>query len=293
MPIHEQSYRRFEGRSLHRFRWYVIVEQEFMLLVKQRAFIILGLFGLLNFLFHLLIVVLHGLVMQDPEKYAVYAMIINRSEYTQVNAVLFYRFISWQIPIFFLTSLQAGSGMICNDFRNNLMELYFSKPISWIDYALGKSLTLIFIGLAYLAAPALFLIALHNMLIPGMDTLREGFSWSLSVTGYALVITLPTALGILAASALLRSQNYATIAVLMVLFVNSAMAVFLSESLRATNYKVLSIGLDIKRVGEHFFSIQNRAFDLRWEWSFGVIVGLCILASLVLAAKIRRAEVAS
>jgi hypothetical protein len=70
-----------------------------------------------------------------------------------VNSTTFFDFLRMQSGMVFLAAILAGAGMICDDYKNNLMEVYFSKPMTWRDYVLGKTMTLVIIGLAFTAIP--------------------------------------------------------------------------------------------------------------------------------------------
>ena len=68
-------------------------------------------------------------IMQDPN--TMLYPIIKQLKVITVNDQTFFDFIRWQSPLVFVVLLFAGSGMICNDVRNNLTEIYFSKPLNW------------------------------------------------------------------------------------------------------------------------------------------------------------------
>ena len=291
MPIYEQSYRNYEGEMRRHFRWVIVAEQELRVLVKAKPFLLLMLIALIHCLLRLLQVVGYDVIMQDPNHPL--TPFLQQVEVIIVNARMFFDFIRLQAPIVFVVCLYAGSGMICNDFGNNLMEVYFSKPIRWYDYALGKILSLVAVGLMITAVPAVFLVILHNLLLPGMETLRETYWLPLAIGGFSLVVVVPCVLGILACSALLRSQNYAAIAVFMVLFANSAMGGMLAGLLQEQNYLLISFPMAMNRVGQHFFRDHRLLFNLRWEWSMLFVVLVTVSAAWVIFRKIRRADIAA
>jgi ABC-type transport system involved in multi-copper enzyme maturation permease subunit len=219
--------------------------------------------------------------------------ILSKLEAIVVNEHMFFDFVRLQTPLVFIMFLYAGSGMICNDFRNNLMEVYFSKPLTWRDYTLGKIMTLVTIGLAVTAVPAIFLVVLHNALLPSMELFQTSYWWPLSILGFSLVIILPCALGILAASALLNGQNYAAIAVFMVIISDSILSGILAGLLQNLNYLALSFPLTLNRIGQRLFDDPRLIFSLRWEWSFLFVAVVCLWSVWVIARKVRRAEVAA
>jgi len=292
VPIYKQTYRSYEGRMVHRFRWLIVIEQELRVLVKSRPFLLLVLVALLHIMVRLLQVVACDVVMQDPNNPL--TPLLKTVQGIMVNERMFFDFLRIQAPVVFIVCLYAGSGMICNDVRNNLLEVYFSKPIRWYDYALGKSLSLVSIGFCLTALPAVFLVFLHNMLLPGehWQTLYGSYWWPAAILGFSLIMILPCALGILACSALLPSQNFAAIAVVMVLVADSTMGGLLAMLLQERNYLLISFPMAINRVGQEMFQDHRLYFDLRWEWAMLFVVAVTAWAAWVVFRQARRAEMA-
>ena len=289
MPIYEQSYRNYEGQFQSRFRWAIILVQELRVLSQARVFRFLMIFALLHCMLRLLQVVAFDMITQDPNH--PFRMLQQVAAF-KVDAKMFFNFIQIQAPLVFLISLYAGTGMICNDFRNNLMEIYFSKPISWRDYVLGKVFTLIFVGLAITALPAVFLIGLHNLLLPSIDLFIESLSWMAAAAAFSLVIVLPCATATLASSALLTSQNFAAISLISLLIADSVIGGILYTAL-PHNYGIVSLPMAIDELGIHLFGGTNTLFDFSWIWSFLFVATVCIVTSAIIVQKVRRAEVAA
>ena len=290
MPIYEQTYRTYEGKARGWLRWWVMVTQELRVLSRSWAF--RGLFGLgmLHVFFRGIQVLGYDLISSRPERYAISLQDIAMLE---VNTRMFFDFIRMQSPIVFVTTILAGSGMIANDFRYNLMEIYFSKPLTWRDYVVGKSVALIIVGLLLTAVPGLLLLAMHNLLLPGMDTLRETYWWAGSITLFSLALVLPCALGVLAGSALLSSQRFAGIAVFMVLLGDSTIGTTLPNLLHERNYLIIAFPMAINHVGQHLFKDSRLEFDLHWKWAVLFIALVCLVSLWVVCRKARRAEVAT
>lgn len=292
MPIYKQSYRTYEGKMVHKFRWWVVVEQELRVLIKARVFLLLVLVALLHIMVRLLQVVACDVVMQDPNNPL--TPLLKTVQGIMVDERMFFDFLRLQAPIVFIVALYAGAGMICNDVRNNLLEVYFSKPIRWYDYALGKSFSLIAVGLCLTMVPAILLVGLHNMLLPGENwqTLYATWTWPGAIVGFSLVFIVPCVFAILACSALLPSQNFAAIAVVMVVVADSAMGGLLAMLLQERNYLVISFPMAINRVGQYFFNDHRLIFDLRWEWSFLFVSLVSLWGIWVVFRRARRAEIA-
>lgn len=290
MPVYTRTYRHYDGEFRRHARWALIVEQELRILVKTKVFLLLCMAAFLHWLVRLIQVISYDVIMQDPNHPA--AALLQQAQFIIVREESFFDFLRIQAPLVMLTCLYAGSGMICNDFRNNLMEVYFSKPITWRDYALGKVLSLILIGLAFTAVPGISLVLIHNMLAPGWETITTTLWWPLEILNFSLVLVLPCALGVLACSALLQSQNYAAIAVFMVTVANGVLGGLLAVFLRDENYLVLSFPMTLNRVGQALFNQQHLIFTLHWGWSMLYIVLVCLACILIIFRRVRRAECA-
>ncbi len=290
MPIYEQMYRSYEGGLRQRLRWGVIVLQELRVLFAARPFIVLLIVAVMHFSFRVFQVISYDLLASDPNNPI--AATLRNVAMMVVNEKMFHDYLLLQCPLVFLISLYAGSGMICNDFRNNLMEVYFSKPISWRDYALGKVMTLVGIGLALTAVPAIILVVLHNLLAPSWATLRETSSYPVSITLFSLVIVGPCALGVLASSSLFRSQRFAGIGVFMVLFTNGALGALLAELLHKPHYSVLAFPVAVNRIGERLFHSQHVTAEVSLGGSVAFVAIVCSVALWVVCRRARQGEVA-
>lgn len=294
MPIYPQTYRTYEGVLRRRFRWWTVAEQEMRLLARTRIFKGLVLLALLHCLFYLLIVVLYDFSRQNMQLFQQTELrFLLQQRAFMVDERLFYTFLHFQAYIVFLTLIYAGSGAIGNDFVNNLMEVYFAKPLTWIDYVLGKCCGLLLVGLSLTALPAVFLFVLHNALMADLEEFNATWWWAPASLGFACAIVVPSALGVLAASALSRSQRYAAIAVFMVVIASSAMGVLLAEMLRDPQYLIVSIPMMINRIGLACF--QQRGYLTRVDLGLavGMLAAVCAVMFWVICRAVRRAEVAA
>lgn len=290
MPIYEQTYRTFDGKARTSFRWWTLMVQELRVLSQSWAF--RGLFGLglLHVFFRGIQVLGYDLISTRPEKYAVSLQDI---AILAVNPRMFFDFIRIQSPIVFVTTILAGSGMISNDFRYNLMEVYFSKPLTWRDYVLGKCAALTVVGLMLTMVPGLLLLVMHLLLLPSMDTVRETYWWAGSISLFSLALVLPCSLGVLASSSLLRSQRFAGIAVFMVLLGDSTIGTTLPNLLHERNYLILAFPMAINHIGQILFEDKRLEFDLPWKWAALFIALVCLFSLWIICRKVRRAEVAT
>lgn len=291
MPIFNQSYRTFDGQLRARFRWAIMVKQELRILFASRFFVTMLIIGMMHVCMRVLQIVAYDILSQNPNSQI--NIMLQQVELLTVNPKMFFDFIRIQAPLVFMTAMFAGSGSICNDFRNNLMEIYFSKPLSHWDYILGKTMTLVLIGFTLTALPGIGLVILHNLLAPGLITFHATWWTPFSIAAFSSIVVLPCALGVLAFSAMFRSQRFASVGVFMVLFGNMIVARMLSDALHSKKYLVMALPVAINHLGEYLFAARRHVFDLPWGWSAFVVALVCIFSLMVVHLKIRRAEVAA
>jgi len=291
LPIYVQSYRTYDGEARGRFRWVTMVRQELRVLFKVRTFVVLFVIGYLHACFRMLQVVAYDTIVSDPNSPLYQAL--RQIAALEVNERMFFDFLRIQSGLVFLTTILAGAGMICDDVKNNLMEIYFSKPLTWRDYVMGKVMTVVCVGLGFTAVPALLCLILHNALVPSFATLAATYWIAGSIIAFSLVLVLPCALGVLASSALSRSDRYASIAVFMLLFGDLMLGGMLSDLLHQRNYSIVAFPLAINRIGEALFRERQVSFDISWEWSGLYVLVVCVVALWIICRMVRRAEVAA
>ena len=210
----------------------------------------------------------------------------------ETGAWVYFDFLRMQSPLIFLTLVYAGSGLICNDFRNNLMEVYFSKPINWRDYVAGKVMSLVAIGMTLTAAPALLLALLHVMFNPGAEAAIASLSYVMPIIVFSAILTGSVSLVILASSSLVESAKFAGAVIFLLTFVNIILGVAVSELMDQQNYLVIAFPFSLNNLGEALFH-ENRyenPVDVAWPWSAAYVAVVCFVALLIVCRKARRAE---
>ena len=98
-----------------------------------------------------------------------------------------------------------------HDVRLNLVEVYFSKPLTVRDYLIGKITTILGLGFLYTIVPALFLFTAQLMMSPGSN-FGAKFSWlPLAMLAHSAVVVIPIAMVTLACSAMTSSRGFAAV----------------------------------------------------------------------------------
>jgi ABC-2 type transport system permease protein len=82
--------------------------------------------------------------------------------------------------------------LISRDLRSRAWLIYFSRPISRLDYLLGKCAVVATFLLAITALPALFLYLLGVSLSPSVESMTSTWMLPLRIVGATLVLVVPT-----------------------------------------------------------------------------------------------------
>jgi len=291
MPIYEQTYRRYDGTLRPRFRWMTIVQQEMRILLSRKLFIFLLLLG--NF--HLVLRVIQVFVLDVASKspYGPLGDIFANTQFEDTGAWVYFDFIRIQTPLLILTLIYAGSGLICNDFRNNLMEIYFSKPMNWRDYVMGKTMTLVAVGMSITALPALALGGMHVLFVPTLTELKSTLLLAIPTIGFPLIVVGSISLTVLASSALINSSRFAGIAIFLFGSINITFGILLAALAQEQNYLALAFPISLNYLGEIMFQEDRYPLPITigWFWAALFVAAISGVALAIICRKVRAAEV--
>src|ERR1700681_2196825 len=150
MPIHDQGYRRYEGRRMPRGRaWAVITTAGLRTFFAKRAFLALLLLSWLPF------------IVRTVQIYA--AANFPQMAFLAPTAETFRQFLNQQDPFVFFVTVYVGSGLIANDRRANALQIYLSKPLTRGEYVLGKLAILMAFLLLVTWVPAILLLIIQAL----------------------------------------------------------------------------------------------------------------------------------
>lgn len=289
MPVYSKSYREYEGHAAAPGRrWRVMVGQELRILFSSRLFVSLLIAGLIMFLMRLFQVVLYNMVSSSANA-NLYALMRSVTA-LQVDTAMFFDFLRMQSSVVFLACLYAGAGMICNDAQDNLLDVYFSKPLRRGDYIAGKVFALCTVGMMLTGIPALFLLLVHNLTAPGWATITDTYSMLWAIPLFSLALVLPVALAVLASSSVMRSERYAAVAIFMLVAGNVTLGTVLPGVIGDKSYHILAFPLAVNRLGEVLFQQRRPLFDIHWFWALAYVIAVCLVSYWLLARRVRRAE---
>jgi ABC-2 type transport system permease protein len=201
----------------------------------------------------------------------------------------FREFLSQQRLFVFLVIIMQ-SGLIADDRRTNALQLYLSKPLTRVEYILGKLMPPLAFVLGVTLLPALVLLILQIVFAGSLTFLSANLFLMPAIVLFSLVQSLVSAFAIVALSSLSKSRRFVAIMYAGIVFFTAAVYQVLRLITSSRRWAVIS-------PGEMLDVIANAIFRSRGEpavpvyiavLAIAVIIGLAIL---ILERRIRAVEV--
>ena len=286
MPIHTQDYRHWEGtfKSRNYTRWWIIAKAELKLLSQRKIVrLIVAVPPVIYIIVHAILIYIFNQVSDALLPFEVDAVFFQQFLFRNPNAGAPSSFLIALIAIF------GGSGLIATDLKNNALSLYLSKPISWIDYLIGKFAVIgILIGCLTLI-PGLLLF-LEHALLTDATFLKQNYWIPLSIVAYSVLITVSSSLLMLLFSSLTSNPRYATIGFCAVWFGSSVIHEVLRMITRTSRTAIVSIWANYDILGSALFNASHEHV-VHWAWSLLILLALIVLCLFVLHRRIRAVEI--
>lgn len=183
-----------------------------------------------------------------------------------------------------------GAGLIAEDRRVNAHLLYFSRPLTRLDYYLGHFCTVAFFGLCAVLVPGLVICVVATFSSPDFAFLREEWDVIAATVGYALLYTASLGAFVLAVSSLVRRKVLALALVFGLVIGSQAVGGVLSALLRDRDWQMVGLWANYERLGGWMLGAR-RGPDWDPLYSLAILAALGALSALVAALRIRRMEV--
>ena len=279
-PIHDQTYRRYEGQRLPMGRaWTIIARNGIRNMIGRRFFLILMIIAWLPFIIRAIQIYM---VSNVPQAAAL----------APVNVTMYRQFIEQQGFFVFFVTIYAGAGLIANDRRANALQIYLSKPLLRSEYIGGKFAVLaVFLSLVTLL-PAMLLLLLHVLLSGSFAFLKANLFLIPSVVLASVLRVIVAAATILALSAISKSSRYVAILYAGAIFFTNALYLVLRIILGTTRGAWVSITANLEQVTDVIFR-QTPRYEMPWLVSLLVLAGLVAVSISVLERRVKGVEVVS
>jgi len=283
MAIKSKGYQVWDGRLLRRtFGWTPIFWQGVLQVFRKKRAKVLYIFAGMPLLLFAAIIY----VMTKPEL-KVFSEFI-REYGTDPKLFGAYFTNGFMIFILLLISVHAGASQIAGDRKSNAFALYFARPITKLDYVLGKLAVVMFYLLAFTLVPGLILILLKMMFTGSMDMDLQAAGATIV---FPILVSLCFATMILAFSSLARSGKLVTVVLFVLYFASDIVQGILYGIFRSRWFHLLSLRENIQNFGWTIFGVNTRADEVLLGWLSGLV--LLVLTAVfggLLALRIRRME---
>ena len=285
MPIHTQDYRHWDGTFIRRNyrRWWVIAKAELKLLAQRKIVrLIVAIPPIIYVLTYGILIYIHNIL---PE---------HVTTFIEIDSGFFQKFLFsiTPFPTAFLIALVVifgGSGLISNDLKHNALSLYLSKPISWIDYLIGKFIVIGILLVCMTLVPGLLLF-LEQALLTDTPFLKENFWVPFSIILYSAIIIVTTSLLMLLFSSLTKNPRYAIIGFCSVWFGLPVVHAILSEILFSSKVALVSIWANLDRLGMALFGMES-GYNIHWFWTIVILLAVSSFCIFILRQRIRAVEI--
>ena len=276
MPIHDQGYRRYEGRrEAHGHTWLVITRAGIMERLRERKFLGLLLFAWLPFL------------VRSVQLYV--ASNYPQASFLNATPAMFRDYLSQQGVFVFFITLYVGSGLIANDRRANALQIYLSKPLTRVDYVVGKLATLLIFLTFVTWVPGILLLLMQILFAGSLAFLKANLFLFPAITVYSAVAVLMSAFTMLALSSLSKSRRFVAMMYAGILFFTAAMYQALRGITGSRAWLFISPGDVLDVIGNKIF----RSTEPQNYFAAALVTVVVLLAAsvLVLERRVRGVEV--
>jgi ABC-2 type transport system permease protein len=277
LPIHDQGYRRYEGRrEPHGGRWWVIARAGIMERLRERKFLGLLLFASVPFFVRTVMLYLGSNVPQ--------------ATFLEATPSTFREFLDQQSIFVFFITIYVGSGLIANDRRANALQIYLSKPLTRVEYIAGKLVTLLVFLTAVTWLPGMLLLLLQMMFAGNFTFLRANLFLFPAITLFSAILVLFSAFAMLALSSLSKSRRFVAMMYAGLIFFTAAMYQALRGITSSRAWAVISPEDTLDVVAAVIFRSPGTPSVPMWAalLTIGVIIAMSIW---ILERRVRGVEV--
>ena len=189
-----------------------------------------------------------------------------------------------------LATAWYGAGLLAEDRRLGAHLLYFARPLTRLDYFLGKFLTVSFFGAMASVVPGLVICFIAAWSSPDWEFLTHEGDVILKTIAYSALWICVTSSVVLAVSSMVTRKTLALAGVFGFFILNHLVGGVLGIIDR--RYEAISLLFDLRRVRNEIFGVEDwRDLQIELGTALGVLAAAVVLALTIVAARIRRLEV--
>lgn len=189
-----------------------------------------------------------------------------------------------------LATVWYGAGLIAEDRRVGAHLLYFSRPITRLDYLLGKFTAAAFFGACSILGPAILICATAAFSSPNWSFVTQKGHVILETLGFCLLWITTLALVVLAVSSLVERKTWALVGVFALILLAQAGSAVLGELTGDEHWQLFSLFETFQRIADGMFGNKTR-MGIGYGAALQAAAVWIGLSLLILARRLRRMEV--
>ena len=277
MPIYDMSYRPYRGGlTPHTWRWVTIAKAGLSHYLSRRIFLV---FLFISYVHP----IVRGVAIWGSHQ-------LGANPFELIDASFFRNTLLWQGEFLLLICIWPGATLIAQDLRTNAIQLYLSKPLSRVDYVVGKFAIIAGIGALLLPVPGLLLFLMEVGLSTTTKFVTTYFWVPFAIIGYSVIVIIGAGLLALAVSSMTRSGRYAGLLFFALVFFSQAGAGLLRLITGTHAFIVLSLTALVDQVGAIFFGgdVEYGLHPIPCFLVYALVVGLSML---VLRWRVKAVEI--
>jgi ABC-2 type transport system permease protein len=203
---------------------------------------------------------------------------------------MFREFLNQQEVLIFIVSIVIGSGLIADDKRANALQIYLSKPLTRLEYIIGKLTTLAAVLTFVTWVPAMLLLVLQMLFAGSTKFLAEHLFLIPAITLFAAVQVFVSSFAMLALSSLSKSRRFVAMMYAGTLFFTAAMYQALRQITGSSAWAAISPRDTMNVIADGIFRIQG-ARAIPFPAAVIAVVVLIAASVWVLERRVRGVEV--
>lgn len=200
-------------------------------------------------------------------------------------------FVGFQLLFFVsVVTLRSGAGVIAEDFTNRAYQFYFAKPVTPLQYLIGRIGALaLFLWLLIGPMTCLFVFVTASLGPEDMVLQRSGLVFPALFD--TLIISVGSAILSISVSAMSKSRALTMTAWAVLLFVPLVLATLVEAITNSEWMYIASVPGLFWVIGDGLFRIRTSFEHLEWYYAAPVLGMLCTGAFYLAYWRIRQAEV--
>ena len=277
MPIHDQGYRRYGGSRARGRAWWVMFTTGVRTILGNRRWIILMVVSWIPF------------VVRAVQFY-IAANVAQAAAIVAPSAQTFRDFFDQQDLFVFLVTITLGAAAIAQDRRANALQIYLSKPLTRLEYIVGKLSVLIAFLLFITWVPAILLLILQVLFAGNFTFLKANAYLFPAITLYSFIEVVMVSMCMLALSSLSTNSRFVGILYTALIFFSKAVYGVLLAVTGSNSVSWISFGNNLAQLGDAIFRVPLR-YETPWIVSLAVVIVLIALSALILERRVRGVEI--